>query len=265
MVAFHDILLCFRNSITADLHTHIALSQTCRRLSHLYIHDDEFWQFVCFGAGFGRPLRRGGVEFGNILTWRRLAHVLVNHASHCEIRSCREANAELAEHRSRTFQSPFHPGHGPADILLHPLYFYLHFSGPCAEPSPDTLSVLLTHLPTFPECRASQYGPLCSHPNASCAFATFPPMQSLDFQDAHGNTYLSVQNPDGCTILDVNRALAALIPNELAALEIVLAHYQDLIRTSGLSKHQWADMVSKERGFLDDHEYPFLQELVAQA
>jgi len=90
-------------------------------------------------------------------------------------------------------------------------------------------------------------------------------MQSLNFQDAHGNIFLSVHNSDGCTILDVNRALAAMIPNELAALEVALSHYQDLIQTSGLSKSQWADMVSQERGFLGDHEYPFLQDLVSQA
>ena len=102
------------------------------------------------------------------------------------------------------------------DVLLHPLYFYLHFnqdfSGrfPSHSPVPDTLSILLTHLPTFPECKRSQYGPLCSHPNASCVFVTFPPMESISFQDADGRTFLTVQNPDGCTMLDVNRALADL-------------------------------------------------------
>lgn len=97
---------------------------------------------------------------------------------------------------------------------MHPLYFYLHFAeGPAGSPhvpSPDTLAILLTHLPTFPESKSSQYGPLCVHPNASCAFATFPPMQSISFEDSNGDPFLTVQNPDGCTILDVNRALGDL-------------------------------------------------------
>lgn len=102
------------------------------------------------------------------------------------------------------------------EILLHPLYFYLHFNQdlvdrfPSQSPVPDVLSILHTLLPTFPECKRSQYGPLCSHPNASCAFVTFPPMESINFQDAEGRIFLTVQNPDGCTVLDVNRALADL-------------------------------------------------------
>lgn len=35
-------------------------------------------------------------------------------------------------------------------------------------------------------------------------------MESISFQDADGRTFLTVQNPDGCTMLDVNRALADL-------------------------------------------------------
>lgn len=129
------------------------------------------------------------------------------------------SSAEHYRSSARTgIRSPL-PTHTQArdrDIALHPLYFYLHFSqfpfdhATVRDPTPDVLAVLLTLLPTFPECRSSQYGPLCSHPNASCAFATFPPMESLNFQDAQGNTFLTVHNPDGCTILDINRALAAL-------------------------------------------------------
>ncbi|PSR75634.1 hypothetical protein PHLCEN_2v8925 [Hermanssonia centrifuga] len=127
------------------------------------------------------------------------------------------------------------------------------------------MSILLTHLPTFPESKRSQYGPLCSHPNASCAFATFPPMQSLSFQDPWGRVYITVENPDGITILDVNRAFAQLIPEDPMPVEAALAHYRDLLLTSGKSPTQFAESISRDRGFLDDHEYPFLQELVAQA
>ncbi len=131
---------------------------------------------------------------------------------------------EADKYRSSTRNSIGGPLPSPLDIALHPLYFYLHFtpsptsSGggtPEAEVEdpllqPDYMSILLTHLPTFPESKRSQYGPLCSHPNASCAFATFPPMQSLSFQDPWGRVYITVENPDGITILDVNRAFAQL-------------------------------------------------------
>lgn len=93
-----------------------------------------------------------------------------------------------------SIHDPSPPG---TDIHLHPLYFYLHFAETDPDspqshlPCPNTLSILITHLPTFPESRSSQYGPLCAHPNASCAFATFPPMPSITFQDAYGQPYLS--------------------------------------------------------------------------
>ncbi|KIP01328.1 hypothetical protein PHLGIDRAFT_32560 [Phlebiopsis gigantea 11061_1 CR5-6] len=168
---------------------------------------------------------------------------------------------------SRTsIRAPPPPSRG---IAMHPLYYYLHFAespaGSPHMPSPDTLAILLTHLPTFPESKSLQYGPLCVHPNASCAFATFPPMQSISFEDANGDPFLTVRNPDGCTILDVNRALGDLVPRGIEQLDLALAHYRELLFTSGLSSAQFAEHISRDRGFLDDHEYPFLQELVAQA
>lgn len=102
------------------------------------------------------------------------------------------------------------------DVTFHSLYYYLHCNQlspgetTAFVPVPDTISILLTHLPTFPESKTSQYGPLCSHPNASCAFVTCPAVETVSFQDADGFTFLTVSNPDGCTILDVNRALADL-------------------------------------------------------
>ena len=72
------------------------------------------------------------------------------------------------------------------------------------------MSILLTQLPTFPESKYAQYGPLCSHVNASCAFATFPPVTRLEFENGEGEVFMVVENPEGCTLLDVNRALAQL-------------------------------------------------------
>ncbi|KAI9070292.1 hypothetical protein FKP32DRAFT_1670478 [Trametes sanguinea] len=191
-----------------------------------------------------------------------------------------------AEHYSRwpyIRLRSLHPNH---PLEFHPLYFYLHFAQthptnqarqyiqthtptPSPSPSPpppaipDSLSILLTHLPTFPESRFAQYGPLCTHPNASCAFATFPPVDRLEFENGEGDIFMIVENPEGCTVLDVNRALAELIPFDDQHLEFALSHYQELAFTSGLSLPQFADLITRERGFLDDHEYPFLQHIVA--
>ncbi|KAJ8453976.1 hypothetical protein ONZ51_g13296 [Trametes cubensis] len=63
-----------------------------------------------------------------------------------------------------------------------------------------------------------------------------------------------VENPEGCTILDVNRALAELIPFDDQHLEFALGHYQELAFTSGLSLPQLADLIFRDRGFLDDHD-----------
>ena len=145
-----------------------------------------------------------------------------------------EQYTQLPYSKIRTVH-PYYP------IEFHPLYFYLHFSqspsstsnqsrrrsisahlptpspSPSPSPSPppppsipDAVSILLTHLPTFPECRYAQYGPLCTHPNASCAFATFPPVERLEFENGEGEVFMVVENPGGCTILDINRALAQL-------------------------------------------------------
>ncbi|KAI0078072.1 hypothetical protein K474DRAFT_1660920 [Panus rudis PR-1116 ss-1] len=265
-----EIFSCIHQIIGGDLSTHVALSQTCRRLRELYSKDDRIWQLACFSAGFGRPKKRGNPS--EPLLWREIALILAIHTRRCQIYSCINANECFAEHYRHsprtTVRSP-HPS--PPEVILHPLYFYLHFNHLPSEdaaafvPYPDTSLILLTHLPTFPESKSMQYGPLCSHPNASCAFATFPPMESLNFEDAEGQTFLTVHNPDGVTILDVNRALADLIPRDSTPLDIALSHYRDLVRTSGLTYSQFADLVSKQRGFLGDHEYPFLQELVAQA
>ncbi|KAI0363763.1 hypothetical protein BV20DRAFT_86461 [Pilatotrama ljubarskyi] len=284
------VLLNIWQHLLGDLPTHLALTQTCRRLRELYERDDKIWQSACFTAGFGRPLRKtlpptvpGAVSE---LSYRRLARLLVNHAAVCEIRSCTKANACFAEHYSRwpyTRTRPLHHNH-PLDF--HPLYFYLHFSQshagsqarqtihphtptPSPSPSPpppalpDSVSILLTHLPTFPESRYAQYGPLCTHPNASCAFATFPPVDRLEFENGEGDVFMIVENPEGCTVLDVNRALAELIPFDDHHLEFALAHYQELAFTSGLSLPQFAETITRDRGFLDDHEYPFLQHITA--
>ncbi|CAL1710306.1 unnamed protein product [Somion occarium] len=265
-----SILLHIRTFILGDISTHVSLSQTCRRFRKLYENDESFWQLVCFSAGFGRPRRRGNPD--EHLTWRQVAHVLSSHHRTCEIRSCRDAHLYFAKrYRTSSRRSIKTPVSAQQGVVFHSLYFYLH----CNQlspgeafayiPVPDAISILLTHLPTFPECRNSQYGPLCSHPNASCTFATFPAVDTISFQDADGRTFLNVSNSDGCTILDVNRALAELIPRDQAPVEVALAHYRDLVQTSGLSLAQFADMVSEQKGFLDDHEYPFLNELVAQA
>lgn len=98
-------------------------------------------------------------------------------------------------------------------------------------------------------------------------------MESLSFEDGNGDVFLSVQNPDGCTILDVNRALIELyvsllaflahclnkllhrsIPQDMTQLQIAMDHYRELIFTSGMSSTQFVEWINRDRGFLGDHE-----------
>lgn len=91
-----EILERIVHFLGCNLATHIALSQTCRRLRDLYHHPDSetFWQYACFRAGFGRPKRRQALEdLAEEFPWRKLARILVNHELHCEITTCRNANA----------------------------------------------------------------------------------------------------------------------------------------------------------------------------
>lgn len=97
----------------------------------------------------------------------------------------------------------------PASTLaFHPLFYYLHFT---AGAELDPAAVLHTTLPTHPDCRRKVYAPLCGHASASCAFVTSPPVRSITLlRPDSESTIASVRNPDGCTVLDVNRLLGDL-------------------------------------------------------
>ena len=53
-------------------------------------------------------------------------------------------------------------------------------------------------------------------------------------------------------ITDIHHA--PRIPYDDYHLEVALSHYKDLAMTSGLSLSQYAGAISRDRGFLDDHE-----------
>ena len=90
-------------------------------------------------------------------------------------------------------------------LAFHPLYYYLHFS---AGAELDPTAVLHTLLPTHPDCRRKLYAPLCGHASAACAFVTSPPVRSITLLRPESEGIIaSVRNPDGCTVLDVNRLL----------------------------------------------------------
>ena len=98
--------------------------------------------------------------------------------------------------------------HQSGTLAFHPLFYYLHFS-PGAELDPT--AVLHSLLPTHPDCRRKLYAPLCGHASAACAFATSPPVRSITLLRPDSDCAIaSVRNPDGCTLLDVNRLLGDL-------------------------------------------------------
>jgi hypothetical protein len=96
----------------------------------------------------------------------------------------------------------------PTTLAFHPLFYYLHFS---AGAELDPANVLHTLLPTHPDCRRKVYAPLCGHASASCAYVTSPPVRSITLLRPDSESVIaSVRNPDGCTVLDVNRLLGDL-------------------------------------------------------
>lgn len=96
----------------------------------------------------------------------------------------------------------------PAALAFHPLFYYLHFS---AGAELDPTAVLHTLLPTHPDCQRKLYAPLCAHASAACAFVTSPPVRSITILHPNSKGIIaSVRNPDGCTVLDVNRLLGDL-------------------------------------------------------
>ena len=226
---------------------HLSLSQTCRGLRDLYTFstresEDLFWKRACAMAGYGRPMRREytqpllpGVTAHDmpppeVFTWKQIAHTIMAHKRVCEIRSCRNAScwpgalrfpptgvAFPAVHVTpshatlllMTALGNIHPDdvdqRSATTLAFHPLYHYLHFS---AGSELDPTAVLHTLLPTHPDCRRKLYAPLCGHASAACAFVTSPPVRSITLLRPESEGVIaSVRNPDGCTVLDVNRLL----------------------------------------------------------
>jgi hypothetical protein len=159
----------------------------------------------------------------------------------------------------------------PVTLAFHPLFHYLHFS---AGVELDPAAVLHTLLPTHPDCQRKVYAPLCGHASASCAFVTSPPVNSITLLRLDSESVIaSVRNPDGCTVLDVNRLLGDLcvflilfcsrlsddnrhrLPRSLANMRTVLSHYQTLLDDYRTPSGSFKDMMCSipHRGFLEDH------------
>ena len=164
----------------------------------------------------------------------------------------------------------------PVTLAFHPLFYYLHFSAATAL---DSTAVLHTLLPTHPDCRRKLYAPLCGHASAACAFATSPPVRAITLLHPNSECIIaSVHNPDGCTLLDVNRLLGDLcvipiphlicrlltnghgrnprrLPRSLANMRTVLSHYQTLLDDYRSPCGSFKDIMcsAPHRGFLEDH------------
>jgi hypothetical protein len=180
-----------------------------------------------------------------VFTWKQIALIVTAHTRVCEIRSCRNAScwpgtlrfppvsllallplpfprAAIYHRVTRHTRAPHSPFSGinhsyifaddvdprPTTLAFHPLFYYLHFS---AGAELDPVNVLHTLLPTHPDCRRKVYAPLCGHASASCAYVTSPPVRSITLLRPDSESVIaSVRNPDGCTVLDVNRLLGDL-------------------------------------------------------
>ncbi|KAH9972648.1 hypothetical protein BGW80DRAFT_362490 [Lactifluus volemus] len=268
-----DVLLTIRDVIsiapftTTDpalgLLAHLSFSQTCRGLRDLYTFSNgeceiSFWKRACLLAGCGRPMRReypqalpGSAPHNpppsEVLTWKQIAHLVTSHKRTCEIRSCRNASCW-----------PDDVPRQPISLAFHPLFYYLHFS---AGAEFDPTNALHTLLPTHPDCLRKLYAPLCRHASAACAFVTSPPVHAITILHPDSECAIaSVRNPDGCTLLDVNRLLGDLLPRSLANMRTVLSHYQTLLDDYRTSSRSFTDIMcnAPHRGFLDDHRYPYL-------
>lgn len=269
-----DVLLSIRDVISSapftsvdpglGLIAHLSLSQTCRRLRGIYTlstpeSEDLFWKRACVMASYGRPMRREypqtlpgftppDTPLPEVLSWKQIALLVTAHKRVCEIRSCRNASCwpdDESHHQS------------PA-LAFHPLFYYLHFS---AGAELDPAAVLHTLLPTHLDCRRKLYAPLCGHASAACAFATSPPVRSITLLRPNSDSAIaSVHNPDGCTLLDVNRLLGDLLPRSLANMRTVLSHYQTLLDDYRAPGGSFLETMNStpHRGFLGDHRYPYL-------
>jgi hypothetical protein len=109
----------------------------------------------------------------------------------------------------------------PVSLAFHPLFYYLHFS---AGAEFDPTAALHTLLPTHPDCLRKLYAPLCRHASAACAFVTSPPVHAITLLHPDSEVAIaSVRNPDGCTLLDVNRLLGDLYVTALLPTRSPLA------------------------------------------
>lgn len=229
------------------------------------------------------------------LTWRELAYILVKHALHCEIRSCKDANACFGTcHVDFMLQG---------DVLITPqrdstaeCRVNLSATFPLSlRPSSCThfISTFIsqTVLPALRTCRLLTRSPSCS---LICRHLRSPSPLSTDrsvfIRMRHVPSLLFLPcNPSAsktptvihslqCRTLMVARFSMSIgrwetckwlvyaprclvtdfspsVPRGIEQLDVALAHYRELLFTSGLSSEQFAECISRDRGFLDDHEY----------
>lgn len=110
-------------------------------------------------------------------------------------------------------------------LAFHPLFYYLHFT---AGSGLDPTAVLHTLLPTHPDCRRKLYAPLSGHASAACAFVTSPPVRSITLLHPDSESVIaSVRNPDGCTVLDVNRLLGDMYVPRCFPVRSTLSRFAD--------------------------------------
>ncbi|KII91575.1 hypothetical protein PLICRDRAFT_38355 [Plicaturopsis crispa FD-325 SS-3] len=259
---------------------------------------ERFWQAACLLAGYGRP--KCNRPENEEMKWKATAFRIVAHRRKCKILECVLADTWFVGTRTITLPAAsalaeafWHPATQPRPyvhhhegahtrISMHPLHAALHLD-PHVGAHADPFRILSTHLPAV-KIGNGQYAlqeELCAHAPASCVFATYPPVRHITLHipvDAKSHTnapkdtdfaHVDVSNIDGCTILDVNRALASFVLAEprLQPLlaQTALHHYLSLVLR--LPGHPRAHVTSEAMeafidgltgGFLHDHEYPYL-------
>jgi hypothetical protein len=211
-----EVLSWKQIALLVTAHKRVCEIRSCRNAScwpgEYRVHSDPeffFWACLARHAGYSQSsMRITALSVSpptsiNSLPFRHLCHVtrtLANqNVSATEPlfgkRSIHELTDDDSHHQSGT-------------LAFHPLFYYLHFS---AGAELDPSAVLHSLLPTHPDCRRKLYAPLCGHASAACAFATSPPVRSITLMRPDSDCAIaSVRNPDGCTILDVNRLLGDL-------------------------------------------------------
>ncbi|GBE87400.1 hypothetical protein BKA93DRAFT_753989 [Sparassis latifolia] len=210
----NELLLMIKARIAeTDLRTHVCFYNSSTRIAGMYGNvweQEEYWKKLCWLNGLG--LLPG--ESCKSVSWKQIAFECVEDDGFCDLPDCggnalvkNVALMAAADYNlERPTQALAHKEGGP-DLDCSPLLSHIKFRSNQEwswRMKPDYDAQLYVR-PS--EAQSSWGRRLHAHPIACRSFATFPPIQRLNFSELYGLEFHPTKRTTGVTVWDVQSTL----------------------------------------------------------